>query len=190
MLEGVVFGDVFHLFGCQLSEGAARSGEDNLVDGVVPLAYQALEDGRVLRVDGNNGGVVFERELFDEVARHNQGLLVGQGYGLVNLDGADGRSQPRVAHHGGNHDVDGGSLDDLGYGLVAGIDLDGILLQGLFQPGVVGLVGNDYRVGVESFGLFDKQLYVVVGCQGIYFEQVGIFGNHVQSLGTDRACRT
>src|SRR3712207_7059442 len=51
VLEGVGEGDVRQLLAGEAAEGAARGGEEYLID-VARFAHEALEDGRVLGIDG------------------------------------------------------------------------------------------------------------------------------------------
>ena len=66
---------------------------------------QALEDGRVFRVDRDHRGPSFAGQGHDAGPADDQRLLVGQGEFLAGLDGRDGGSQPGVSDQGVDHDV-------------------------------------------------------------------------------------
>ena len=93
VLQGVGSGDGLQLLFCELAERTARAGEQNLFYFVVALAHETLEDGRVLAVDGQDGHVVFARQLADEFAGHDECFLVGQADFLPCTNGMDGGFQ-------------------------------------------------------------------------------------------------
>ena len=189
MAQGVVLGNMGYLLHREVAERTARGRQQYLLDGVVVLAHQTLEDGRVLAVNGQDGGVVLRGQVANQLASHHQRLLVGQGNGLVGLDGMDGGRQTGEAYHGRQHDVDGAGLHDLVQSLRTGIHLHvGQVAHQPLQLVVASLVGNDNGGGFETVGLLSQQFYAVVGCQTIYFIEVGMLGNDLQCLGSNRTC--
>ena len=90
MAQRIGLGDGSQLFHGEVTERTTTGGEQYLLDGVVVFAYQTLEDGGVLAIDRQNGGVVLLSQLQNQLASHHQRLLVSQGDGLMCLDGVDG----------------------------------------------------------------------------------------------------
>ena len=129
VLEGLLKGDVASSSRLHAAEGAAAGGEEYLVHGA-PLADEALEDGRVLAVDGQYGHAVAQGGGGDDAAGHHHGLLVGQGYGLAVLDGTQRGPQAGETYDGGQHHVDGVHLHEVDHGWRSGKDLDPRWLAG------------------------------------------------------------
>ena len=124
MFQCLRFGD-----GCQLLHGA---GAERTSGGsqyhffylVAYLAGQALENGGVLGVDGQDGDTAEACQVIDELSRHHQRLFVGKGYRLTGSDGIHGGLQPCISHHGGQYHIDGIFGHNLAEGICAGIYLD------------------------------------------------------------------
>ena len=93
MLQGIGSRYGAHLVERKLAEGATRCGEQYLLNFVIALAHNALEDGRVLAINGQDGHMVFGRQLAYQFASHHQRLLVGQTNFLACLDGVYGGVQ-------------------------------------------------------------------------------------------------
>ena len=80
-------------------------------------AAQALVDGVVLGVDGEQGDVVLAGGGEDEVAGGDEALLVGEADGLAGADGGVGGFEAGDADDGGDDEVDlgqGGDADGAG----------------------------------------------------------------------------
>ena len=188
VLEGIGGGDGQQLFLAERAERAAGAGEQDLLDFVVALADEALEDGRVLAVNGQDGHVVLLGELADEFSGDDERLLVGQAYLLAGPDGMDGGLKAGEADHRREHHVDGVGLDDVAEGAGTGVDLDvGPVGEQGAELVVAVFVGDDHCGGVELVGLLGKQFYAVVGCEGVDLVAVGVLGDDVERLCADGA---
>ncbi len=131
--------------------------------------------------------MVLRHETEDELTGYDERLLVGQTNLLARLDGVDGRLESGETHHGGQYGVDGAGLDDVVERLPTGIHLHvGVAEQG-FEFLVVGLIGDDDRVGVELPRLLRQFLHAVVGSQTVGFEAVGVLRDDVERLRSDGA---
>lgn len=155
VVEGIGEGDVFELLAGVATEGTARGGEEYFVD-IAHFAYQALEDGGVFGVDREDGHVVAGCGLGDDGSGHYHGLLVGEGDGFVVFDGTEGGPQAGKAYDGGQNEVDGVHLHEVGDGVHAGEDFDVVGVEGIEHLLVFGGVGDGHDVGVEFEGLLDE----------------------------------
>ena len=189
--QGVGSRHLVELSGVHQSERSARTGEQDFLHGVVAFAHEALEDGRMLAVDGQYGHVVLHGQLADELACDHECLLVGEAYFLMGADGMHSWRESGKAYHGGKHHIDGSGLHDVVERLGTGVDLDVRLVgQQLAQLVVAGLVGNDHGGGMEPVRLLGKQLHAVVGRQAIHLKQVAVFLNDLECLCADASGRT
>ena len=75
-------------------------------------------------VDWQYGSMVSRCQLTNQFSCHHQRLFVGQGDGLVGLDGVDGRRKSCEAYHSGEYDIDGNRFDNLVESLCSCINLD------------------------------------------------------------------
>ena len=157
VFQGIGSGDRLQLLLRELAERSTRASKQDFFYFVVAFAYQTLEDGRVLTVDGQDGHMVLLSQLADELTSHDECLLVGQTYLLPCTDGMDGWLQTRKAHHGCEHHVDGAGLHDVAESLCSGINLDvGAVAEQRLQFVVALLVGNDHRGWVVLPGLLGQ----------------------------------
>ncbi len=62
------------------------------------LPFQTLVDGAVLGVYGKERRLVAAGRRRHEAARHDKGLLVGDGHGLAGFDGGHGRQETGAAY--------------------------------------------------------------------------------------------
>ena len=189
MAQGLLLGHGGQLLAAEGAERAARGGEYHFLDGVARFACQALEHGRMLGVDREDGGAVHPCQLVDEFSGHHQCLFVGQGNGLSGSDGVHRGAQSGIAHHGSEYHVDGCILYNLAEGVFTGIDLDGQVCQGFLQAGIVCFVGYHYGFRAELVCLFDELVHLVVGREHVGLIQVGMLLYHLQGLGTYGAGR-
>ena len=122
-------------------------------------------------------------QLQDELAGHDERLLVGQGDGLACLDGMDGGREAGEADHGGEHHVDGACLHDFVEGTRSGIHFHvGQVVHEAAQLVVVLLVGDDDGGGAELMGLLGQQRYAVVGGEAIDFVEVAVLLDDLEGL--------
>ena len=106
MTQGVGLCDGLKLFAGLAEEGSARAGQNQTLDlGAVAAAHQALEDGGVFRVHGDDLGPVGPGGLHHKLARADHGLLVGKSNALAALQGGKRGAQSHHADHGGDHRV-------------------------------------------------------------------------------------
>ena len=99
MPEGFLGRDFCKFFRRSVSEWSSRCSQNDGIQGILRLAHQALKDGVVLTVRGNNASpVFFSRSGYDFSADH-QGLLVGQDHVLAGLEGGEGRAQAGRSNH-------------------------------------------------------------------------------------------
>ena len=101
MVQRLFDGDVLEVLSRAAEEGAAGSRQKDAFQ--PPLgrrALEALEDGGVLTVDGQDLHAVFFRRRRHQLTAGDQGLLVGKGDGLPRLDGIHGGQEPCDADDG------------------------------------------------------------------------------------------
>ena len=191
MLEGIGSGHLLQLLLRIVAERTARAGKQYLVYLVIVLAHQTLEDGTVLTVYGEDGGMILLRQVTDQLTCHHQGLLVGKAYLLAGLDSMDGRLQSGESHHRSQHHVDGSSLHNIAESLCSGIHLDvRFVAQQFLQPVVVCLIGDDHCCRTELACLTGEFVYPVIGGKAINLIEVTVLLYDIKSLRTDASRRT
>ena len=188
MVQRLLHGDRGELFAPQVAEGAAAAGDDQPPDRG-PLTRETLEDGRVLGVDRQDGGLVPAGKGHDIRAAHDERLLVGQRQFLARFERRDRGGQTGIADQGVHHDVDIACGGNLRHGLVARVDLRVGVGQRVAQGRVALPVGDDRGVGVELPGLRGQLLPVAVGRQRADLEAVGVLTHDVERLYADRTGR-
>ena len=169
-----------------VAQRAARAGDDE-PPRCRAFAREALEYGRMLRVDRQDRSPVFGRHAHDVFAAHHERLLVGQGQFLAGAERRDRGGEARIAHQGIDHDLGAAGRRDLGHGLLAGVDLGVGVGQRVAQRGIAVLVGDDDRVGIEFAGLLCEQLPAAARREDAGFEEFGILAHDVERLHADRA---
>ena len=98
--QGVRFGHGRQFFPAFPEERPAGAGQDQALDlPLVPAAHQALENGRMLRVDGDDLRAGCARRGLHELPGADHGLFVGKGDALVLVDGRERRPQGGKAAH-------------------------------------------------------------------------------------------
>ena len=106
MLEGVGLGLAPQLFGLHAEEGAAGGRQQDLGQALgALLILQALEDGRVLAVHGQQLHAVLFHSLRDQMSAGDKALLVGQRQVVAALDGAQACAKAGNAHNAVQHHV-------------------------------------------------------------------------------------
>ena len=187
MAQGVGRCDGGKAFALPCAEGATRSGEKDFLHAILEVAHEALQDGGVLTVYGQEGNLFFSDGVHDVFARHYECFLVGQGDGLAGLNGADGGTQSRKADHGCQDHIHGVHLHHIADGLATRIYLDGQVGECFAHLFVLLFVGNDNGVGLKFAGLLNEQVGIVSSGQYVGDEMVGMLTHHVKSLRADRA---
>ena len=76
--QGHGLGDGLQLFLGVAVEGAARGGQQDAADLIVMTRAEALEDGAMLRVHGEDGGSLLAGEGHDQLTAYHQRFLIGQ----------------------------------------------------------------------------------------------------------------
>ena len=179
-----VFQGVLHCYANQFPpffsvEGPAGAGQNQPLDlAPVPVGFQALEQGGVLRVHGVDFGPVVLGFLQHQRPGADQRLLVGQADPLALPDGSQGRPQARHPHQGGDGRVGGGDGGRLQHPLQAAEDLDVGVGQPDPQVGGGFFVRQGGQGGPVLPGLLLHQLDAGVGRQRRYLHAAG--GNHLQ----------
>ena len=165
-------------------EGPAAAGEDEAAKLRFALAApEALEDGGMLAVHGDDLRAAAVRLVHHQLAGAHQRLLVGQGDGFMGLDGVDGGRQSGKAYHGGQYHINGDGFHYFIERLLAGIDLHvGHVAHQSLQLVVTLFVGNDDGGRLELMGLLSQQFYLVIGCQAINLIEVAVFSDNLQGL--------
>ena len=77
MFQSISLRHVGYLLHRLQTERTAGSRQQDLFYRVHVLAHKTLEDGRVLAVDGQDGGVILLGQLQNQLASHHQRLLIG-----------------------------------------------------------------------------------------------------------------
>ena len=95
------------------TERTSRCGEEDPADLFGPLACKALEDGRMLGIDRDQGRPVSSGLLCEEGAADDQGLLVGQGQDRSLPHGLQRRQESSRPGYAVHHDVRPGHGDDI-----------------------------------------------------------------------------
>ena len=130
--------------------------EKNLVNTI--LANEALENGRMLTVDRQDGYMVAQGGFGDDATGHHHGFLVGQGNGMAILDGMESGAQAGKTYDGGQDKVDRRHFHEVDNSFLAGIDFDATGLECLADKGILTFVGNSHGIGFELKGLPDKHI--------------------------------
>jgi len=167
------------------AEGAAGGGEVHFFDGVLPGAEEALEDGGVFGVDGQDDAAVFARGLRDDGAGGDEGFFVGEGDDFAGLEGGEGGPEAAEADHRADDDVDAVHSDEVAEAVDACPDFDAVGLEGFVDGFVAGFVADDDVGRVKLDGLPDQQVGAAAGGEEDDLEQVAVLPDDVQRLGAD-----
>ena len=186
VLEGVGSLHVCHLLQRELAEGTSRSREQDFLYLVVTLTHQALEDGRVLAVNGKDVYVILCGKAAYQFASHYERLLVGKTDGLAGADGMDGRRKTGISHHRREHHVHGSGLNYLVQSLRTCIHLNvGHVSEQRLEVLVIVFVGYYHSGWSELACLLGKHLVAVVCREAIHLIKVAMLFNHIQGLCAD-----
>ena len=99
VLQRVLHARSLQILSRPVAEGAARGGKDHAPQTAGGQALDALKDGRVLAVGGQNGDASLGRQGQHEGTACNEGLLVGQADVLAGVDGGHGGAQTSAANN-------------------------------------------------------------------------------------------
>ena len=185
MAEGLRCRHACHLGQDEFAERPSRSGEQDLVDGVAAFAHQALEDGAVLAIDGEDSHAVLHCQPSDEFTSHHECFLVGQRNVLPGFDGGDSGAQSRKTDHRSEHDVDFAHPHHIAKGIVTGKDFHGQVGQRIAYRRIVGFVGNDHDFGPKLTRLCNEEFSVVAGGERIGLIGFGMLAHNVERLCPD-----
>lgn len=161
MLQSLCDGDIRQLVGQQRAEGAAAGGEQDALHVAVAMALQALEDGVVLAVHGQDVHAFAFRSLGDGFACHDEDFLAGDGEVHASFDGCECWSESRRADDGDEHHVSIGFIDQIDESLRSGVQNDirrqqcarfgsrsGIGERDLLHAGFADLFGEGFDTAV------------------------------------------
>ena len=98
-------GDGFQLLQGHIPQGAAAGGEEDLAEGCGAVKVQALPDGGVLAVYGQDARARARGLGQDQLSARHQALFIGEGYVFARSQSEEGRLQPRKAGHRHQHHV-------------------------------------------------------------------------------------
>ena len=182
--QGLFDGHRGELLALQVAQRAAAARDDEAAQGR-PFACEALEDGRMLRVDRQDRRTAFARQRHHVCAGDDERLLVRQRQLLARFDRSDGGGEPRIAHQGVDDHLRVARRGDLRHGLLTREDLRVGVGEGVAQRFVEARVGDDDRRGVEGARLLGQPPPVAVSRQHDGFEAVGIFAYDVERLLAD-----
>mmetsp|Transcript_7701 Transcript_7701/g.25525 ORF Transcript_7701/g.25525 Transcript_7701/m.25525 type:complete len:476 (-) Transcript_7701:266-1693(-) len=96
--ERVLLGHLLHLLEREVTECAAGGCEDDLAEPVLGQALEALEDGGVFRVGGEDEDAVLLDERHDARPARDERLLIREADVLLRLDGGHRRLEPCAAN--------------------------------------------------------------------------------------------
>src|SRR5690606_6469582 len=114
VLEGIRLGDGDEVGLRALAERAARGGKLQEIDLVDGTSRETLEDGGMLRIDGDETGFrVAAQRGVDQIAGHHHAFLVGQADGFSVADGFQGGAHADGPDQTIEDIVDGGGRDQL-----------------------------------------------------------------------------
>ena len=184
MLQGLGDGDGGQLIGGELAEGAAAGGEEDAADLAVAVAFQALEDGVVLAVHGQEVHVFPLGGLRDGLAGHDEDLLAGDGEVHATLDGGEGGGEPGGADDGDEDHVGLASVHEVDEALGAGVKGDAVreLRLRFGRRGGIG-EGDVLHAGLD--GLLDEGIRAAVRGEADDLHALGEVTGHFEGAGAD-----
>ena len=167
------------------AEGPAGGREQDACGPVAPRPLQALEDGAMLAVHGEQRLACAAGGLHHQVTPGDQRLLVGQQHLPPGTERVHHALQPRDAHHAHQHLIGlhlrrGGVERFQPHHEAAKAQVGGDLLpgDGHGQPG---------QLGAELPHLSEEQLRVAVGGESLHLKAVGMQAHQFEGLGADGA---
>lgn len=186
MFEGLGDGDVGELIGREGAEGAAAGGEEEAADGVAMVAFEALEDGVVLAVDGEDADAFGFGGSGDGFAGHDEDFFAGDGEVHAAFDGGEGGGEAGGADDGDEDEVGIDGVDEIDEALGAGVDFDGGGESGAGLGG--GVVVEEREVFDAGFSdLGECGIDRGVGGEADDFHAVGQGAGYLEGGGADGA---
>ena len=188
VLEGIRLGLGAQFLGFHAEERPAGRREQDLGQaGGALLVLQALEDGRVLAVHGQQLHAVLCHRPGDQMAAGDKALLVGQGQIVAALNGSQAGTQARNAHHTVQHHVRAVQRGQLPQALRAGEQFGRTRPAGQrrVQPCGGVRVGHADVFRVEFLDLLQDLFHMAVGRQAEHL--IPLCPDHIQALGADGA---
>src|ERR1039458_9039292 len=176
-----------------MEERAAGGGEPDALDFVHAASTEALVDGVVLAVDGQQWFALAAGLGRDQLSGNDQAFFVGEADRLAGFDGFIGGFEAGDSDDGTDYEIDFGMGRDADRALGAMDDLN-LGQAGSLETGVEGLRGglvghrNDARLPVER--LLINSVGVVAGGEGRDLEAIGIAFDDAESAAADGAGRT
>ena len=189
MLEGIGSSYGLHLLKGELTERTTRSREKDFLYLSLMVAHEALEYGRMFRINRKDRRMILLCKSHDEFTSHNESFLVGKANLLASLDGMDCWSESCKAHHSRENHIDRFSLNHITESLSTCIYLDIRTIGKQFlQLLILILIGNNNGSRAELTSLLGKQFYLIVGGETVSLETLTMLLYDFKSLSTDRAC--
>jgi hypothetical protein len=170
----------------EFAERPAGSGEMYPGYFVPAGGLEALEDGGMLRVYGKDIGIVFMCGGHHYRPRRNEGFLICKGYAFPGFQGSQSGFKPAEANHGGNYDVDIGTLYKGAGGIDSAVDIPSG--ESVTERRIQILTANYNFRNIEFQSLLCKKFRTAVGRYHLNLEQVRVLTHNVQRLGAYRPC--
>ena len=191
VVEGVGGSNVGEACGGPVAECAAAGGEDDATHAGVRVALEALEDGVVFAVDGENFCAGFFGGGHDEFTGENEDLFGGEGEVFAGGEGGEGGCEAGGADDGDEDGVGGGELGEFNE---AGEPADEVGAGGECAEigaggGVGGLVEEAHVANVEFARDGGEFFPPRVGRDADEFEFVRVSAEDAKGVFTDGAGR-
>ena len=134
----------------------------NLLYGIVAGSQKALEDGRMLGIDGNDRGAVFARESHHQGTGGNEGLFIGKSDDFSGLNGCESGLEPAEADHRGNYYVNVFGAGERTEAIDPGKYLNRLVCKSVGHLAVMRFVADDHVVDLEFPCLLYQKVCAVV----------------------------
>ena len=196
MLAGLVRRNLVERLDVAREEGAAGSRQHDFCHAsgawrATMGVRHALEDGVMLTVDGQQHGAVIVHGIDEQLARHDQRLLIGQQYFLASTCRRQGRRQACCANDGRHHARHLRRAGNGAQGLHAVLDLRINALPAQqprqFKSGFRSADDSALRTELQTLG--GQFGHAAVCTQRIHAVLLGMTREHVQGRHADRAGR-
>mmetsp|Transcript_10531 Transcript_10531/g.22200 ORF Transcript_10531/g.22200 Transcript_10531/m.22200 type:complete len:256 (+) Transcript_10531:340-1107(+) len=178
----------------QITEGSTGGGQDDASEAALGNTLEALENGAVLAIGGEEVDAVFFDEGVDDGSTTNECFLVGKGNVLLQFDGLDGGLESGGSDNTGDNRIRGINRGSRKDALVAVHDVGHLGDAGVLEVGFEFLCGffcgHRDDLGVVLQDLFGHEFRVGTGRQGVDDEVVGASINDVQGLCTNGSGRS